>query len=401
MGNLKKFWIILVVGLILRLIIAPFTFHPDIKTPALSSAVVFNTGTLQFYDQAKNLAPGEVLDDLPLSYLISLPFHTIGRFLASGNIELIFLSDHHQLFGNPQLWLYLFYIKLPLIFFDILLAILLFYLVEEKFKKWALIIWLFNPISIWTTTAIGQLDIYPTFFMVLSAFFIKKDRLDLGALSLGLGGAIKSSPLLLLPFILGISKSWSERFKLIILAVIPYLVTVIPYLQSTQFRTDALFAPQINKILYSTISLSGNESIYITLGITIFLYFFFYTKNRGFDDYINFSLVGLLLVLAFTHFHMQWFLWIIPLLIIWWEKNYHNNSFKLPILGLFVSFLIMLFSFESSLQVQLFSPLFPDLMYAKGLTETLSGSTMFFIRSLGATLFASSVAFLSLMILRK
>lgn len=396
---IKKFWWLFIIGLLIRLAIASVTFHPDIRTPALASAVLFREASLNFYEVAPKISTQDILDDFPMSYFISLPGHIMGRILVDNKVEDLFLHSQGDLFGNPSLWLYLVYVKLPFIIFDLLIAFLLFKIVNLEDRKKVLILWIFNPMSLWTVTAIGQADVYSTFFIVLTLLFVKKSKLELGALSLGLGGAIKSAPILLLPYLLGVATSWNQRLKLTVLAAIPYLITVVPYLDSRQFHTNALLAPQLNKALYANLPLSGNESILIVPAIVLTLYLIFFFKKRGYSDFLNFSLMTLTLVLAFTHFHIQWFLWITPLLILWFLEGQDKNKL-LPILGLSLSLLIMLFCFDSSLQLKLFAPLWPNLDQMKGLAENLSTERLEFIRNFAATIFAGSAFYLSWRILK-
>lgn len=399
MEIVSKYWIVLLLGLLLRLIITAFTFHPDVKTPALSSAVFFQQKSLDFYSQSPKLAPAEVLDDLPLGYLISLPVHLLGRWLVSPGMEKVFLSEHHQLFGQSQLMLYLLYTKLPLIIFDLGLAILLVSLVAPQTKGKVLKLWIFNPMTLWATAAIGQFDVYPTFFMILALSFVLKSKLNWAALSLGAGGAIKFAPFLLLPFLLGLASSYKQRIILIVVASLPYLLTVIPYLPSWEFRQNALFAPQLEKSFFAKIPLSGGESIFLTTAVLSFLYFFYLIKKHEAYDFLRFSLASLLATLSLTHFHIQWFLWVMPFLLIWLLDNW-KEGVPLVFSTLFLSLLLMFFLFEASLQVKLLAPLLPGLDQAFGLAEILSSAQITLLRGLAASIFAASSVFLILKILK-
>ncbi|QQG43519.1 MAG: hypothetical protein HYW45_00680 [Candidatus Daviesbacteria bacterium] len=394
MEKINRLWYLFLIGLILRLFIAAFTFHPDVRTPALSSAVLFQRTSLNFYEVAPKISNQDILDDLPLSYFISLPGHMIGRILVDQKTEDLFLRSQGVLFGNPSLWLYLVYVKLPFIIFDLLIAFLLLQIVNFADRKKVTVLWIFNPVSLWVSSGIGQADVYATFFIVLTLLLIKKSRLDLGALSLGLGGAIKSAPILLLPYLLGMATSWGQRLKLTALALVPFLITVIPYLNSPEFRTRALFAPQLDKSLYASLPLSSSENILIVPIIILGLYFIFFFKKRQYRDFLNFSLISLTAVLAFTHFHIQWFLWITPLLILWFVGEQNRNKL-LPILGLLLGLLIMFFSFDGSLQLKLFAPLWPGLDKVNGLAEILSADKLQLVRSFAATIFAASALSLS------
>lgn len=395
----RKYWIIILIGLVLRFFIAGATFHPDVRTTALSSTIVFQDLSFNFYTDSGKIAPVETLDDLPLSYLINLPFHLTIRPFISLDIEKAFLNNTNELFGNPGLWLYLVYIKLPMILFDIMLGILLVALVSPVNQKKVLCLWLFNPFTIWVTSAIGQADIYPAFFILLAGYFIKKNNLSLAAISLGAGGAVKSAPFLLVPFLVALGKNWTERLVILVLAAVPYLLTVVPYLNVREFRQDALLAPQLSKSLYASLPLSGGEMILIAPTLLIVLYIFYFSKQRQWSDYLKFSTSALLLILSFTHFHIQWFLWVLPLLIIWFLENW-NVGIKFSTVLLFVSLLLMLFLFESSLQMKLLAPIIPALDQAIGLKEILSDQQGMFLKSIAASLFAGSSLFIVWKILK-
>ncbi len=389
----KKYWLLILIGLLLRLFVAAFTYHSDVKQPALSSAIFFQKGSLDFYSLSSN-------DDLPLTYLINLPVHFMARPLISSDLENVFLASTEDLFGNPTLGIYLIYAKLPFILMDLGLAILLSVSVLDIYRKKVLILWLFNPFTLWFIAGFGQFDIYPVFFVVLAWFLITKGKLKIAALSLGLGGAIKFFPFLLIPYLLGLTKSVKEKILILGISLLPYFLTVIPYLELKDFRQNAFLAPQISKSLYASIPLSGGESIFMVLGILVFLYLLFFSKERAKNDFLSFSLVSLLLLLAFTHFHVQWFLWVMPFLILWMIDNLQFAN-KLAIWGILTSLILMIFSFEASLQMRLFAPLIPNLADAKGLSEILSSSQVIFLKSLAASIFASCTIFLSWKVLTK
>lgn len=392
MEVIKKYWVILLIGLILRLTIAAFTFQSDVKAPALVSAVFLELKSLNPYEDSKKLQPGEILDDLPMTYYLALPINIVSKWMTTDQTEKTFLLSHNLLFGKPEMWGYLIYIKLPQIVFDLALGILLTLSVISDKRKKVLLLWIFNPMTLWATAAIGQIDIYVAFFIALTWFFLKKNKLGLAALSLGFGIASKSSPLIILPFLIGVAKSWPERIKLVAIAIIPYLVVVIPYLPSQEFRKNALLASQLDKSFYARLPLSGAEGVIIVPVIILALSMIYFSRSRDIKDFLIYSITALLLTLSFTHFHIQWFLWVTPLLIIYLIENW-KEKMVLPVFGLTIALIMMLFLFESSLQLKLFAPLIPELDNAKGLAELLSNEQLNFFRSLSASIFmASSVS---------
>lgn len=398
MNFLKKYWIILLAGLILRLILAGASYHPDVKIVNYTGYVYL--GKLQLDPYPPSMDTAETPDDLPLQYLIRLPFEIITRPLINSQIEPTFFNSTDQLFGNPGLFLHLILIKIPLIIFDLLTGIVITLLFAQNIRKKALWVWMLNPFTLWATSMIGQVDIMPTFFLILSFYLLKKEKNNWAALSLGMGAAMKSFPILIFPFFLFLFDKFSDKVKLSILFFLPLVISIGLYIFSSSFRQYALFAPQMDKIFYSVIPLSGGEGILITIFGLIALFLLFISKKRHTDDFLIFSTTALIWVLAFTHFHLHWFLWIMPLLILLFlEKTAVFQKWALTLMGF--GLLIMLFGFESSLHLRLLAPVFPATAPLSGPAESLTNEGLYFIRSLGATLFASSGIFLSLKLLFK
>ncbi len=397
--KIKIFWVLIVMGMILRIFIALFTFHPDINYYALASASYLR-GNLNPYEKAGELSPGATLDKLPLGYFLNLPFHLLARPLVVDKTEKTFFINREKLFGDSSFWIFLTYAKAPMIAFDIALAILLTWMVSTPDKKKVLFIWMVNPLTLWVTSAIGQIDIYVAFFLALCYFFLKKGRTNLAALALGLGGGIKTAPFLLLPLLLGLETGLRKKVIIFLISLVPLVVTVVPYLGSRDFRENAIFVPQLSKSLYANLPLSGGESIFIVVALLTFLYFVYLSKNRNSQDFLNFSIAILLLTFSFTHFHIQWFLWVMPLLLLWF-LNHWDQGTTLASIILFGSLTLMLFLFDSSLQVKLLAPLLPFLDKTAGLAEILHPQEVFNLKSFAATIFAASSVFLTWRILKR
>lgn len=396
------FWIFFLAFLI-RIVIAFSTYHPDVRIVNFTSAVILRGFGFNIYDN-QSIKSLEKPDDLPLQYWIRIPLEIIFRPLINQDIEDKFLLDTESLLGDINLNYHLLIIKLPLIIFDLSLGYLIYYMLPINFKNKGAILWLFNPLVLWTNAGIGQVDVLPTFFLTFALFFLFKERRELSIISLGVGGALKSFPFLIAPLILLQAKSFRNFFFLSILLILPLVISVAPYLFSSNFRSFGLFSPQLDKILYSKISLSGGEAIYIVLAILIILFLFYRNliKSSKIDPnlFLKFSTISLLSILAFTHFHIQWIIWVIPFLIILFIRN--NDKLERGVLfALYFSVLLMLFLFESSLTIKLFSPLFPWFNNYLGLYEILAQEKINLLKNLSATIFVSCSIFLSYRILIK
>ena len=360
---MKKIWTILILGIVLRIFLSLSTYHTDMEAFNLGGKVIASGNILNLYDYSSNLA---VFNYPPLIYW----FHGIFHFLL-GNILSVNLL-----------------VKLPYLIFDLSIGLLLLRWFEIKSKALvAFTIWMFNPISLYATYMMGQFDIIPTFFTILSLYSISKDRLQLAALALGGAIAFKIYPVfLLLPLIL-LGKNNIEKFKIFILALLPYSISIIPYLPLHSFRSTALFATQNSKSLYANIAVSGGETILLfPLSLLIF-YLFLFSKSKNLSVW-KIYLMPLLLFFIFTHYHPQWLIWITPFLIISLTIQSKNIP---PVLLMLFSWFGLLFFFDSSLTVNMFAPIFPSLANLPSVWKLLNINVDYNLsRSLLQTIFAAS-----------
>src|SRR3989344_8368874 len=402
---IKKYWWIILLGFLVKSIIASVTYHVDVRVINLTSFIMLEKNDFNPYEYMRDSNffehPGdEQPDDLPLQYLIHLPIDFLTRPLINQNSEMNFFLRADKILGSFELFKHLFLIKLPLVLFDLSLGIVLAFSVSEKKRLIALIIWILNPVSLWATEGVGQVDIFPTFFLSLSYFLLVRKKMEFSALSLGTAAALKSFPFLIAPFLILMGKTFWAKVKLAILIAVPYVISILPYINSPAFKEDALFAPQMDKILYAKIYLSGGEVIIISVAILFVLYFYYFQKSKNAFNFLTFSFTSLLLILAVSHFHMQWLLWLTPFLIILLLER-SSVFLRLGALGIGLSALGMLFLFDPTLQFQLFAPVFPSLVSAKGLDAILNTDQLFLTRSLLATVFAASSIYLSVNLLFK
>ena len=126
-----------------------------------------------------------------------------------------------------------FIIKLPLICSDLGIAVLLFYLVSGTVKQKLLgvLVFILNPISILITSFHGQFDTLPIFFICIALLFFRGKKTLLSAFSLGLGIALKTFPVLLLPFFLfSIPGGWKKKLNSLIISLAPIILLLMPFL---------------------------------------------------------------------------------------------------------------------------------------------------------------------------
>ena len=375
-----KFGIVLGLGIIIRLLLMPITGHSDIWALNFGRYFFVQRGVFNIYDYLYNLPPTHQLVQNygtnfftypPLAYFVLGIFGFLFKPFYQHTFTLWLMNNFSEVYQNSEVFKTLFLLKLPYLFFDLGTAFLLMKLFDtQKQKKLALILWLFNPLSLYSSFMVGQFDIIPVFFVILSLYFMKLRKPSLAAISLGVGGSLKMFPLLFLPFLIFSSaKDFRERLRLGIIGLLPYVLTIIPFLGSAVFRSIVLFSPQSQKMLFAAIPVSGAEGI----SIFIFLFSIFCIHIAHFGkpkDLWKYYLGVMLLFFSITHYHPQWFLWITPFLLIELIKNNFKHLWLQ--LGLLGSWLLITLLFEPSLNIGLFSPVFPSLQEVVPFSEVIN-----------------------------
>ncbi|HCB23200.1 hypothetical protein A3H81_00390 [Candidatus Daviesbacteria bacterium RIFCSPLOWO2_02_FULL_38_18] len=357
---MNKILIILLAGILLRLFLAFSTIHSDLTVFHVAGKVIGEGHIFNLYDYSSDAA---TFNYPPLIYW----FFGIFNFLS-----------------NWGIWL----LKLPYLIFDLSLGLLLYKVVEEKRKALVFGLWMFNPISLYATYMMGQFDIIPAFFTMLSFYLVVQKKLKWSALALGFGIAFKLYPVFLLIPLLIIAKSFITRIKLVLIAALPYFISVLPYLSSESFRSNALFASQSSKSLYAGIQVSGGESILLFPFFLLLFYLYIWNNQSSGINLWKVFLIPLLLFFIFTHYHPQWLIWVTPFLVL--DLSFERFKNLLPIFLMIITWIASLFFFDPSLTIGIFSPLFPAL---KNITLNINADYNF-SRSILQTVFASSAFYL-------
>lgn len=395
-----------ILGIMLRLILMPITLHPDLWGHSFTAYFFSSEGVFNIYEYLLSLPPEHPLvlnfgvSDIfiypPLTYFTLGLFRILVAPFTDNNFIPWLWSNLDNVYEYQGLYRHLLFYKLPYLFFDIGIAFMLSSLFSDKKQKIkAFAFWMFNPLTIYATFMIGQLDILPTFFVVLSLYFVKKQKPNLAVVSLGIGGAYKLYPLLLLPLAaFYLSGKFLSRFKLILLGLTPFVITILPFLGSSAFRSMVLFSPKSQKMLFMGLNVTAAEVVYPFVLLLFVLYFLvYYQRHRV--SLNGLYLAALLLIFSVSHFHPQWFVWASPLLIWFLVKN---NFYKWELVAvIFISWLVLTFLFEPSLSFGLFNPLFPKILQAKPLDKILSHYIdVFMVKSIVRSIFAASSFYISL-----
>ncbi len=401
----KKLFLIMLLAISIRVFLMLFSYHPDLAGQTLSSYFFASKNIFNIYDYLLNLSPnhplvknfgvGDIFIYPPLTYF------TLGIFqkiLSPFNIYPFIqnIMNGVNIYTISNLNINLFLLKLPYLFIDILLAYLLTKLFNnDKQKKNIFILWLFNPVTLYTTFCMGVFDIIPVLFTVLSLIFIKDKKYCLSAAMLGIGAAYKMYPLYLLPILsFATSKNFKDFIKINFAGVIPLILTNIPFITSSAYRY-MVFSPKSQKMLFMEWMMTNAEGIYPFILLTTILIIFASQKKDLFTKIpAQFYLIFFLILFSVTHYHPQWFIWVTPFILIDLVANNFKNFWSY--LSLFAIYTFIVFTFENSLSVGLFAVINTNLNNFTGTANIISKFTdIFTLKSILRSVFAGISLYLS------
>lgn len=314
----------------------PFFYHPDIKSQHYHFQF-FSKGIFNIYEyvfQNKNkLEYRDTFNYLPLTYYTFGVTQTVLKpFLGNGFYT--WINDWGETKeNNPNLIYYLFLLKIPYLFLDIGLGLLLFKIYSNK---QILYLWFFNPVSIYLIYILGNFDILPSFLTVLSFYFLKNKKISLSYLSIGIAIALKMYPVIFLPFIFFYDrKKFFLNLKNCWLSILPLVLTVIPFIKQKSFIDSFLGSGLTQKLLEFRLYCIPVFPVFFAL---IFIFYFFSSSKYKFE-----VAVAQLCLIFFgvVKFHPQWLIWFLPFVSLIFIKS--NLINKLTLIIFLVLFFVYVF----------------------------------------------------------
>lgn len=325
---------IIFLAILIRLLVMPFFYHPDIKSQHFHfqflSKDVFNI--YSYLDQNKSeLGYKDTFNYLPLTYYTFGLTQTITKpFLGNGFDK--WINDWGETRNDyPDIIFYMFFLKIPYLILDIGLAFLLL----KTFKNSKIFyFWLFNPISIYLIYILGNFDILPAFLTLLSFYFLKKDKLFFSYFSIGIAIALKMYPVIFVPFIfLYKPKDILKHLKYCWFSLLPLIVTVLPFITQTSFINSFLGSGLTQKILEYKLF---NLPVFPVFYLIILANYAFSKSKQKFEIAVTQTF---LIFIGLVKFHPQWVIWFFPFVI-----SIFINSKKINKIFL-ISFFILIFSY--------------------------------------------------------
>lgn len=336
-------------GLFIRMILMPITGHEDIRLINWASLNVFDKGVNSIYLTEKSVYP-------PPIYIAFATWQKILSPIFAPNFKEWLSMPQVSSNTDPYAFRSFFLLKAPFIFFDIGLAFLLLqFFKDQKTRERVFRLWMLNPVALYISFMFGQFDIVPTFFVILSILLLFKKRFFLSVLFLGISATFKFFPIYFLPFFIVLAEgNYLKKFLLFTAGLLPVALSVLPFINLPAFQKNVLFGAHTANIGHASLYIGADQTISVFLIIYLVIFLSFSFREKQLDSLWKYLLAVLLAFYSLTAFHPQWFLWIVPFMIVWWIKNPEDHVLQV---SLYLLYALIILLFESTVNIGLFGPL--------------------------------------------
>ncbi len=198
---------LVILGVVVRLLLAPFTICTFDQYPFYISSIDMLSGVGIYGHAYYAYTPLFMVTAYPFLWLLQLvlPLSQFGTDVPS-------MVDVAQLSGMVTPFVtapaYNLVIKAPVIIADLLMGLMIFRMVDERWgRPWserALLFWMLNPLVIWITAVTGQFDVLPALMTVMALMAFHRRSYLLCGLLISLGVFFKIYPAFLGVFYLSV-----------------------------------------------------------------------------------------------------------------------------------------------------------------------------------------------------
>lgn len=252
---------------------------------------------------------------------VEFPYHPVMLYILS-----ICYAPVHYLFGD-SIWLSNFFIKLPVLFADILIFQLLIKTFTDR-RREIILFYFISPIVIYASYLHSQLDLIPTALLFLSIHFLLKNRWLFAAVSFGIAASCKlhiiaAAPLLVI-FLLR-----KDKYKEILFfsgtSLAVYFFFLFPFL-GEGFIQLVFNNPKQRSVMQSTVEIASLKILLPLLAaVLIYMRFLLYKKTNNDLLYTFLAILFSLFVILIPP-SPAWYVWVFPFLSIFFIRNYASNT---------------------------------------------------------------------------
>lgn len=251
------------------------------------------------------------------------PYHGFMLYLLAIPVYLI------ELLGIQNEVLQNFIFKLPLIFSDLLIFFVLTKLFFRVHKNKILFFYFLNPIILYSTYIHSQLDIIPMSLLMFALFALKKEKLMISSVFIGLAIGSKLHVLMVLPllfFYIIKKETWMKSILMLISSMAVFLVLDSLFLGSEGFQKMVLFNSKQSLLFDSYIEI-GELLFLIPVALILLVYLHFFNQRKVNYDLLSFYLIILFASAIFSIYPSPgWYVWLIPFMSIYFIRSENLNK---------------------------------------------------------------------------
>ncbi|MBA7702863.1 hypothetical protein ES703_111638 [subsurface metagenome] len=223
---------------------------------------------------------------------------------------------------HPNIFRTLFLLKIPYLIFDLGCAFLLLTIfLDRKKGLTAFKFWMLNPVIIFSAFIFSRYEPIAIFFIILSLYYAKKDLLVKSLFSLGVAVIIRLYPLILLPFfVIILGKGLQQRLKLAFWGLLPLgIMVALSKLFTGVSEVESwagLFHANYLMSLRFSLGIAYDVIFVFFAGYTLLLLYAYFNTDHSFANLWKINLILLLFFFATCFFHPQYFMWLMPFLVL-------------------------------------------------------------------------------------
>jgi hypothetical protein len=366
-------WIL--IGILIRFILAPLTMHADIffvyKFPHFLSHGQWNVYEIAEKNYNASYYPAITLFIFSFfDFIFSSLFSTYEAFVHS-----LSTTNYNIALNSPNIFSSVLLFKTPYFIFEALIFVTGWKMIEsDSAKKNFAFLMAINPLILYSVYLFGQFDLLPAYFLFVAGFFaLQKGREHLGSIALACGFMSKIFPIIFFPFyLLVVAQNIKSAIKLILYFLAPILVI---YSVLYMINGDSIFF-LLKKFSYNLDSTQSIKHIIIrlfqgtTYGIICWHAFFVAKKQISYPLLAKYFLAIYMaaywgLNINFTHY----FIWQIPFFILLasfapeWEKRMY----------IFLTIIFLAGLRDRTSFIGLFAPLNPEFFLSFPSLKDLTG----------------------------
>ncbi len=296
--------------------------------------------------------------------LLLAPFFWLWNAIPVAHPQVGAMLGMYYFHPSVEAFLLTFAIKLPILIFDVLAGVFVFFLVRDitgsaQSGGKAFLFWYLNPFNVFMIEMWGSMDVIPAAFVVLAVLLALRKRWVSSGLTLSLATLLRIFPLLLLPaFLLYWIRKCSSRMTVgFMISFLAPLVAALYVLLRIFGSVEAIVSSFVGIAFgnawllrfYGIIVVPGIQGTFDRLGVPLALFLYplqLYVATNLWKRHRIDSLVLAFLLIHFTAttYEPYHFTWITPMLAVYYGID--RRRFR-PLAILFVAAFLAMYTYAN------------------------------------------------------